>query len=363
MSSEPGCGDCGKPFPGMHVHQLCGGCTGKRLAERYVRDVVEELLPPPEGHYERGSREYRHGSGRGLAVAIGGAKSGVWYDHSAGEGGDLLDLIAPCIGGDGRAALAWARHWMGQPERRRSVRPVLVQHAPRDETETREIAAQIWGESDPLSRDDPSCRYLAGRALDLERLAQANDGKLPATLRSHRALWNRETGRAYPAMVAAIVGPDGQFVGVHRTWLQQREDGGFEKASIKSPKMTLGHYRLDGGAGCIRLWRPKWREATEEDVLALSEGIEDGLTAALWHPGWRVAAGVSLSALLTTRIPPVISRVVLVIQNDKPGSPAVQLLGRVRERFRREGREVSLLRVPPEVKDLNELAMRFWRRR
>jgi hypothetical protein len=194
--SRPGCRDCGLVFPGAHVHELCAVCTGKRLAERWVRDVVEELLPG--GQYEQGDREYRYGSGRGLVIAIGGPKSGLWCDHTAGEGGDLIALIARCIGDDRRAALAWARRWLGQPERRRPARPLPV-HAPEDEAKTRKIAERMFCEAAPLCRGDMVSRYLAGREIDLERLARANDGKLPKSLRFHPSLWNRESGRAWPA--------------------------------------------------------------------------------------------------------------------------------------------------------------------
>jgi hypothetical protein len=369
MSSGPGCRSCGRSFPGAHVYELCAACVGKRLAERWVCDVVEELLPA--GHYEQGGREYRAGStagepGRSLVIQIGGPKSGLWYDHSAGEGGDLIDLIAACLGSDIGKAVRWARQRLGQPERPKAqpLRPPrrLPVHAPYDEAETGKIAERIfWREAVPLCRGDMVCRYLAGRAIDLERLARTNDGKLPPSLRFHPRLPNREAGRAYPAMVAAIVGREGEFLAVHRTWLVEGENGCVTKAPVEEPKMTLGRYRLAGGAGCIRLWRQKWREASAEDWLALSEGCEDALTIAQAHPSWRVAAGVSLPALMTTWVPPEISRVVLVVQNDKPGSRPALLLDQVRERFRREGRELWLHKPPREVKDVNEVAMRLSR--
>ena len=152
MASGSGCRDCGRAFPGAHVHELCAACIGKRLAER-VRDVVEELLP--NGKYEQGGREYRVGStagdaGRSLDIEIGGPKSGLWYDHSAGEGGDLLDLIAHCIGGGAREALHWARQWLGQPERQRPVRPLPAPAPREDEERTRKRAEKIWHQAVPL---------------------------------------------------------------------------------------------------------------------------------------------------------------------------------------------------------------------
>jgi len=353
MADGSSCRDCGGASFG---YEICARCVGRRLAADRIRDVVEELAP--EGQYEPGGREYRIGSNRGLAIVIGGPKSGLWYDHTSGEGGDLLAWVAHRRGGTLGEALRWARARLGQPEPHRRPRPV-TEHKPADETENRDRAEQIWRQAVPLCRGDPVCRYLAGRAIDLERLAGANDGKLPGSLRFHPRLWNKEAQRRYPAMVAAIVDREGQFAAVHRTWVKEGEDGRVTKAPVKDPKLTLGGYSFGYGKGCVRLWRPKWSQATDEDTLALSEGIEDGLTIAQAQPLWRVAAGVSGGALKTTWVPEVFSEVVLIRQNDAPGSKAARAFDQVRARFRREGRTVRLLTPPHEVKDVNDVAVRF----
>jgi hypothetical protein len=381
MRSRFGCRDCGREFPGAHVLEICADCVCKRLAE-HAAEIVQELLP--NGHFEKGGREYRVGSlagepGRSLAIAIGGPRSGRWQDHGAGVHGDLYGLYAGCKNVDRIAALRWAREWLGHGERRPAVRSRGVP-APREavDADTRDRAEGIWHEVVPLHPGDPVDRYLAGRAIELERLAEINGGKLPAALRFHAQLWHRETRRCYPAMVAAIQGPEDEFLAVHRTWLVVGKDGCVTKAPVETPKMTLGTYTLAAGAGCIRLWRPDWRAASDQDVLALGEGIEDALTfiqAVIKEPKFlakifaeeeppllRVAAGVSLSAMEKTWVPPVISRIVLLKQNDPPGRPATLVFEKVRQRFRREGRAVWLQEVPREVKDINELAVMLARR-
>jgi hypothetical protein len=329
-----------------------------------ISSLYPELLPAAEvrGMWARvGSLAGEKGDS--LAIYLKGPKQGRWRDYAADVGGDALDLIAQIhCNGNIREAMDWGRQWLGGSERkrdRRSARP-LPAHAPDDDTKTRKSAERIWQDAVPLSRGDLVSRYLAARAVDLEKLAEANDGKLPGSLRFHPRVWNGETRRHYPAMVAKIVGLDGQFLALHRTWLVEGEDGRVTKAHLEDPKMTLGRYRQEGGA--IRLWGVRWGEATDGDMLGLSEGIEDGLTAALLYPSWRVAAGVSQGGLLSIAIPSVLVRITLIMQNDlKP--QAIQLLARIRDRFRREGRELSLLRVPREVKDLNELAVKFGKRR
>ena len=128
------------------------------------------------------------------------------------------------------------------------------------------------------------------------------------------------------------------------------------RAQHPAPARSRGQVR---GTRGIELWRGSsgepWARAPASDVLALSEGVENGLTGALAQPAWRVTAAVSVGAMLKVLVPAAIFQIVLIVDNDAPGSPSAQVLERVRARFRCEGREVSLLRSPHWAKDLNEL--------
>lgn len=78
-----------------------------------------------------------------------------------------------------------------------------------------------------------------------------------------------------PAMLAAITGPDGHFIGVHRTWLDLSRPNG--KAAIPDPAGddTLDAKKVEGSqkGGKIVL-----REGDENLCLALGEGIETALS-------------------------------------------------------------------------------------
>jgi hypothetical protein len=69
---------------------------------------------------------------------------------------------------------------------------------------------------------------------------------------------------------------------------------------------------------------------------------------------------VSLSMMLVLELPPQITRILLLAQNDPRGSSAERLCRRVIERWRGQGRSVALLPPPVFVKDLNELLI--WKR-
>jgi hypothetical protein len=348
------CSDCGRSFPSRWSDGLCIGCLKRRLVDR-IEEVLETLFPG--GQYER--RQFRVGGlggepGRSLSVELAGSRAGLWYDHAAAVGGDLVSLIALAdFDGDIGSALRWARTWLKLPA------PVPPRRALPQREAAISVAAvqcrveQSWREAAPLRRGDLVCEYLQGRAIDLEVLAAANNGRLPGSLRCHPRLWCGEAGRHFPAMIGAIVGPDGRLIGIHRTFLEQRSTG-VGKAAIEVPKRTLGAYR----DGCIRLWRgasrQPWHDAPATDQLAIAEGVEDALSMALTQPAWRVAAAVSVSAMLSIELPQQISKVVLVTQNDPANSPACRVLLRVRARLRAEGKRVWLLKPPRWVKDVNE---------
>ena len=63
-------------------------------------------------------------AGDSLYVELQGPKQGLWYDHAAGNGGDLLELIGQHHVYPKSRAAQWAREFLGirddyQPEPRR----------------------------------------------------------------------------------------------------------------------------------------------------------------------------------------------------------------------------------------------------
>lgn len=355
------------------------GELARRLAER-AEQLAPELLP----NGVRSGRYWRVGSlagepGQSLVVNLWGDKQGFWYDFSAAKGGDMLDLVAQTRGeGQLGAALDWARQWLSLPARaappprhhntaRQGARPAD------DPNYTRSIV-QVWAEDAlPLTLEDPVARYLEGRAIDIAPLIGGAYGHRMSPLRFHPALPNSETGRAWPAMVAAISGGaelGGRVTAIHRTWLDIHDDGFVDKAPIPSredrsgAKMTLGPYR----GGAIRLWRGQsgkpWAEAPEDDTLMIGEGLEDTLSGIVAWPQWRAACAVALSSMLSLEVPPQIGRIVILGQNerahrlraDKPVLPAPSVVQRAIERWRLEGRWVRVLYPSSFVKDWNERA-------
>jgi hypothetical protein len=142
---------------------------------------------------------------------------------------------------------------------------------------------------------------------------------------------------------------------VHRTWLGERPDGGVGKAPLENPKMTLGPFRGD----CIRLWRgasgKPLKDALPGETVLIGEGLKDALTTACAAPEYRTLCAISLSNLGAVVLPPAISTIIILAQNDPPCSVAAKTLTRAIDLLRCQGRRIKIARPPAPYKDINDL--------
>jgi hypothetical protein len=332
--------------------------VAKMLAHR-AESLARELLPAGR----RDGAEWRCGSlageaGQSLAVHLTGARAGVWSDFASGDRGDALDLVAAVLyRGDKRAALAWARRWLGlgdgavpAPARQEARQRADAAEADAEAEARRGAARRLFLAAQEAIGGTPASAYLAGRGIDLAELRRQ-----PRSLRFHPDLANRESGRSWPALVAAISDARGEHVATHRTWLHEAEPGRWTKAPLHDPKMTLGSY----AGGTIRLWRgasgKPLASAPDGEAVAIGEGIETCLSVALACPELRVLCAVSLSNMGRVELPPALRTVILCADNDGDNEPASRALQRAVDRFKAEGRTVRIARPPAGLKDFNDV--------
>jgi phage/plasmid primase-like uncharacterized protein len=142
-------------------------------------------------------------------------------------------------------------------------------------------------------------------------------------------------------MLARIDDADGMLIGVHRTFL--RPDGA-GKAAVNPTKAMIG--RAAGGA--VRL-------APAAETLIVGEGIESTFSAmqATGLPGWASLSTAGLTALV---LPSVVQTVVIVADNDGNGAGQRAALAAA-QRWRREGRQVSIWISPQVSTDASDLLL------
>lgn len=329
-----------------------------RMLGQRAEPLARELLPG-------GKREGREwvckdapGFGGKVTVCLAGAKAGVFLDTGRMTGGDALDLVAiVACHGNKAEALKWARAWLGlggesaNRWRPRPFPPAPPPHDPeRDRAETeqrRQKGRGLWAAGVPIV-GTPAETYLAGRGISLEAL-----GRAPRALRFNPRTWCAERGGEHPAMVA-LIQQAGVTIGAHRTYLAPEGRG---KARVKAAKKVLGQHK----GGLIPLWRGAsdlpLKDAPAGDVLAIAEGIEDGLTIALHCPEWRVVACISIGNMAELVLPQGISEVRLIFDRDGENPACAAARERAVERYQREGRRVFEVRPPEGFKDFNDWHM------
>jgi hypothetical protein len=334
-----------------------------RLLAAQIRPLCAELLR--DGRQEGAEWSARcpwradHQAGS-FKVRLSGPRAGVWSDFATGERGDALDLVAMALfRGEKKPAIAWAAKWLGlapgasapSPAMPPAAAPDAAVEPDADAEARRRLAARLFLGAEPRLAGTPAADYLAARGIDLGAL-----GRQPRSLRFHPGLHDASSRRLWPAMLAAVTGPDGAFAAVHRTWLGRDAAGIWRKAPIAAPKRSLGTV----AGGTIRLWRgasgKSLRDAAAGETVVIGEGIETCLSIALACPELRVLSAVSLGNMARVALPPAIATVILAADNDGEGTPAAEALQRAVDRFAREGRAVRIARSPVG-KDFNDLLL------
>lgn len=290
-----------------------------------LREIAEDVGLALFGEPSQRSRnEWRWGNRGSLVLTLQGPKRGLWFDHEAGQGGDLLAAIHRSRGGSFRDAIAFARALVGDgtvpPGGRRKRKREPSFGASR-------YARRLFTESTPVTGT------LAERYL---REHRGIDGPLPTELRFHPAVWSKDASRTHPALLFPAFDGDQ----VRRVQAVLLDPVTAAKATLQAPKITFGagakHVPGNLAARC------------DDAPTVLAEGPEDAIS--IWSAtGFRVLAGFGASSL--PAIAATLSAdtdLVVFSDNDEAGRKADQ---RVAEVFP----AVRFARAPAGIKDANAL--------
>lgn len=293
----------------------------EKLADR-AGTLAQELLP----NGTRQSAYWRCGGiegepGQSLAVTVKGNKVGRWIDYSnPDDRGDMLDLIQAVNHLNKADAVQWAKAWLGisaagrQCKKKQKFKGATPKRAAAREQYTRETefkrrrAYDIWRAALPAA-GTPVEAYLHGRAINFP---------VPAVLRYAPLLEYPGDKISRPAMLAAYQDAAGKFCGVQRTWLdisgaspllrdleRLGADVSVKVADLKPKKMSLGP-----PAGAAVFLTPS------KPTLALSEGVETGLSVAEVRDHWGVWSTSSVANMAGVPVPPVVERLILLRDGD-----------------------------------------------
>lgn len=369
----------------------------KRELDKRAGDVLGRLrLDLPE---QKATCVIDDPQGRGHGnFAIWRKADGIsWKNFATDEKGRILELIAYCKGwyhlpnrGAAEAA-TWALDALGlgrvsqaELDRARAKAQAAQAHARDEEAEAlrrkQGRAFHIFArQAVPIlgagGEETGAAIYLrVARGIDLRAAPFVGPRRgrvVPHALRFlarhvyvHRDRKGRKTGESFhPCMVAACVDADMQIRAIHQTYLADDFAGKAELAPAPDGTPQPARKAWPDTTGLvIPLWRGEGhyspREAAELGLLqtlALSEGVEDGLTEVLAAPQHRTWAMLSLSNMVhvARRLPACCDSVIVHRQNDwlKPG--AVAQFDRGMAAIRAGGRAVAEI-AAVYGKDIND---------
>ncbi|MEK8090297.1 DUF7146 domain-containing protein [Thermithiobacillus plumbiphilus] len=264
-------------------------------------------------------------------------------DNRAGSfrvhlGSGAYDCFACNAKGGDLIAFHMHKHGLGFADALKDLSGTPVARTPAPRIETRPKPAEspesrrgryqrMMQAARPIEASDPAACYLHARGL---RLAS-----FPRMLRHAPALSYRHADDSktfHPAMLAAVQGPDGRLVSIHRTYLTA--DGA--KAPVPEPKKLMPAIAEGATTGAAIRLHP-----VQDDRLIVAEGIETALALHMLtgRPAW---ACVSAPGLASVILPPQAREIIIGADLDRSatGEKAARTL---RERLRAEGRSVHIL--------------------
>lgn len=237
--------------------------------------------------------------------------------------------------------------------------------------------------------DGPILNYLLRRGIDIEELARQCRFVRIYQILAHR--WREKQGddavtvHTGPAMIAAVVRPDGYFGAVHQTWIDLDQP----KGKLALPPDAVGKERPSKKVlgskkgGAIRLFSPGTGFNSEKRArrLVMGEGIETTLTALAhaYEPETAYWAGVDLGNMAGRAardadgkilhgmpdmddrecfLPPEgIEELIYLCDSDEPENRTVEKITRGLLRAAALNPKLTTWLVPPigDGKDLNDL--------
>jgi len=265
-----------------------------------IAPVAFCLLGEPNRDYST-TNEWRYGGKGSLAVDI---VKNCYYDHEAGEGGGILDLVCRERGCSHQGALAWLCEEGLVNDNCSQAARISPAFADR-----RDKALAIWEASRPALYT-PAAEYLACRGITIEP---------PVSIRYHERI---------RALVAMVQKQDGTFSGIQRVYVETDACG-----TWKRDRRSLG--QVKGGA--IRLTPPA-------EILQLCESVEDGLALLQMtgRPTWAVPGAGFMASF---EPPPEVRELVLAPDHDAAGLKAIVAA------VEREPRLTLRQLLPPEGRD------------
>lgn len=261
--------------------------------------------------------------------------TGKWYDFATGDGGrDLVSLVAYLKG---------VNQYIAAIDLVGGKSNILT--LPHKISVVRSKPKKLFVET-LISNILRRCQDAQSSVVEDYLKSRGYSATIPSSIRFHPRLYHAPSKSFYPAMVSVILRySDGGSIGIHRTYLETRDNKVF-KVDVIPNKMMLG----DASGGAVMLASPE-----PGKPLVIAEGIETALSiyAATSIPTW---AALSTSGMIKVVVPPltITKQIIIAADCDQSGILAAKLLA---NRLLQEGYKVKIAAPSKANTDFNDLLL------
>ena len=330
-----------------------------------------------------------------------------WVCAVCCRGGNVIGLVQAACQLRFRAAIDWLggsrlideREQESLRHKRAAQERVSAEQEAAQRERRRIRAYEIWRSGEALSRESAAGlmaeAYLIGRAIEPAHLEKASGARLALRVHDHLSFYHVGADHKQrilhkgPALLAAMIRPDGRFGAVHMTWIDPAQPGSKariidERGAIVSAKKMLGqkrsaHIALLGHAEPRRLFVGEGIETVLSVAVALAIAGDLRVDDAFWaagdlgnlggparqviaHPFLLNPRGLALHvpgfepdlAQEALRIPDCVSELILLGDGDCDRFTAQACLQRAAKRHAKAGRLIRIA-FAAEGTDYNDM--------
>lgn len=370
------------------------------IAKQHAVDALDDLVPELFGGGKLTRRyqdrwavvnRWRNKANLGqMSVWRQGPRRGAFKDYVNGEKGDVIGLVAYGLQGlvtadTQMAAVEWLEDRFGlrnlSPERQREIsdaaqarQKLLEEQAAIDAQTNRDRTRKFFHSCQAQILGTPVETYLNSRGIPLAEVPH-----LTTAIRFHpncefwRGAQRDGEGKKigvsprFPAMIAQMITGSGHLGACHYTFLEPdgsrkldtasrgwfEDEGKPMSAKLMWPSSVGMFIPLTYGPSGLRARDAA--EASQADWWGWSEGIEDGLSAAICTQQLRMHAAGSLAHLMGIPNHPAARGHLIFKDNDWNNPQATAQFDAAVQRVRAFGKPVEILAMPADWgKDINE---------
>lgn len=320
--------------------------------------IAHSLLSKPNGYFSD-KHTLRWGENGKMAMKISGKKAGIWYDFSAGKGGDLFALVQQEKNCDFVQAKEYLKAMVGMSTYQplASVKDMqadkFYQKAKQQNQNDKSLDTAKIKRAQDLYEKVTSGKFALASSPVIKYLSQHRglqeicaEHKLCNDIGIH-SMWDSTSKQYYPALIAFVRNDNGAITGGQTIYLDQVTGA---KANIKVNKRSFG--KISGSFVEIQKGEDPQQPQTN-NITIIAEGVETALS--LQEAGLKGKILCSLGVSNIRNYKPQENECILIAaDNDGPEAASLKTINNAKTTLESYGATV-VIAMPQNKGDFNDV--------